>query len=167
MFRVTNLRLSTFEVKIRFIQMLLLTSPLIGSYFFIYSGYNSPFSCPIRNFTGIPCPSCGLTRSFLALSGGNLFQSFSYHLFGPIIYFNLIIFSLHLVLEIYYQRKIKNKYTLFLIGGKKKYLIVLSFMIYYVIRLLNLYFNGDLLDNFQHSPLADILYKFLELKRKS
>lgn len=105
MFRKTNLKLSTFEVKIRFLQLLLLTSPLIGSYFFIHNSYNSPFSCPILGFTGIPCPSCGLTRSFFAFSQGNLFQSFSYHLFGPFIYCNLIIFSLHLFLEIYHQKK--------------------------------------------------------------
>lgn len=35
--------------------------------------------CPIRHFSGIPCPTCGMTRSFLALFQGHLEESLYYH----------------------------------------------------------------------------------------
>ncbi|WP_330202706.1 DUF2752 domain-containing protein [Cyanobacterium sp. Dongsha4] len=159
MFRQTKIKLSNSDIKIRFFQFLLLTSPLVASYFFSYSTYKSPFSCPILAFTGIPCPSCGLTRSFLSLTRGNVWESFSYHLFGPVIYSSLIVFSLHLLLEIFYKKKIRNKYSTVINDIKIKYLILVSFIIYYVFRLLYLQINGDLINNFQHSPLGEILYR--------
>lgn len=35
--------------------------------------------CFFRFFTGIPCPSCGMTRAFSALLKFNFRESFSYH----------------------------------------------------------------------------------------
>lgn len=35
--------------------------------------------CLIKRITGIPCPSCGMTRAFFALINGNFAQSFELH----------------------------------------------------------------------------------------
>ena len=35
--------------------------------------------CPIRWFTGVPCPGCGMTRSLIALLHLDLKKSFYYH----------------------------------------------------------------------------------------
>lgn len=48
-------------------------SPL-GSYFTI---------CGFKNFTGLPCPGCGLTHSFCALGRGDLLSAFGFNLLGP------------------------------------------------------------------------------------
>ena len=41
--------------------------------------------CPIYNIFGIPCPCCGLTRSWICFLKGNMIGAFSYHpLFIPI-----------------------------------------------------------------------------------
>ncbi|MCX5684342.1 MAG: DUF2752 domain-containing protein, partial [Planctomycetota bacterium] len=39
---------------------------------FLYAPYvhDGPVLCPLRLVTGIPCPACGLTRSFCALASG-------------------------------------------------------------------------------------------------
>jgi hypothetical protein len=44
----------------------------------------SPVVCPFRRLTGLPCPTCGLTRSWVALLHGRLGESVSLHPFGPL-----------------------------------------------------------------------------------
>ncbi|MHC4779201.1 MAG: DUF2752 domain-containing protein [Planctomycetota bacterium] len=42
--------------------------------------------CLFKEATGLPCPLCGLTRSFVSLSHGNVRQAFRYHPLGPLVY---------------------------------------------------------------------------------
>ena len=42
------------------------------------------FSCPLRALTGIPCPTCFLTRSISAALTGDLHNALNWHLFGPL-----------------------------------------------------------------------------------
>jgi hypothetical protein len=41
------------------------------------------WSCPIRQLTGVPCPTCYLTRSVLAVLRGDLAGALRLHAFGP------------------------------------------------------------------------------------
>lgn len=41
--------------------------------------------CPLRQLTGIPCPTCYLTRSVLATLRGDLPQALEWHAFGPVL----------------------------------------------------------------------------------
>ncbi|MCP9882564.1 DUF2752 domain-containing protein [Cyanobium sp. Alchichica 3B3-8F6] len=41
--------------------------------------------CPVRQLTGIPCPTCYLTRSVLATLQGDLAQALHWHAFGPLL----------------------------------------------------------------------------------
>ena len=43
------------------------------------------WSCPLRQLTGIPCPTCYLTRSVLATLHGDLAQALEWHAFGPVL----------------------------------------------------------------------------------
>ncbi|MGV9711706.1 DUF2752 domain-containing protein [Gordonia sp. NPDC003424] len=45
---------------------------------------SGPDLCPFRRMTGLPCPACGLTRSWVALAHGDLSAAFGYNLFGPL-----------------------------------------------------------------------------------
>lgn len=36
-------------------------------------------SCPIRHFTGVPCPSCGMSRAWVAALKLDLATAFFYH----------------------------------------------------------------------------------------
>ena len=42
-----------------------------------------PVVCPFRLATGLPCPGCGLARSWTALGHGDVAAAFDRHPFGP------------------------------------------------------------------------------------
>jgi hypothetical protein len=42
--------------------------------------------CLFHALTGIPCPSCGMTRAFLALSHGRFHEALDLHLASPCVY---------------------------------------------------------------------------------
>jgi hypothetical protein len=41
-----------------------------------------PEICVLKQATGLPCPGCGLTRSWVALAQGDLSTSLGFHRFG-------------------------------------------------------------------------------------
>lgn len=45
---------------------------------------DGPVICPFRQLTGLPCPGCGLTRSWVYLVHGWWRESFLAHPFGPL-----------------------------------------------------------------------------------
>ena len=45
-----------------------------------------PSVCLFYHLTGLPCPGCGLTRSFVCLSHGDLFEALHWHPLGPALY---------------------------------------------------------------------------------
>ena len=42
--------------------------------------------CLMRNLTGLPCPTCGMTRSFCALGRGEVGRAIDLHPLGPALY---------------------------------------------------------------------------------
>lgn len=42
--------------------------------------------CAFRGVTGLPCPGCGLTRSFCAMGKGELARAFEFHALGPALF---------------------------------------------------------------------------------
>ena len=44
---------------------------------------DGPVVCPLRLLTGLPCPVCGMTRSFVYTLHGRLGDAFAAHAFGP------------------------------------------------------------------------------------
>ncbi|MEE4021804.1 DUF2752 domain-containing protein [Gordonia sp. PKS22-38] len=45
---------------------------------------DGPELCPFARMTGLPCPACGLTRSWVALGHGDLEATVSFNVFGPV-----------------------------------------------------------------------------------
>ncbi len=45
-----------------------------------------PSLCPFYALTGLPCPGCGLTRSFVCLGHGQFLQSLHWHPLGLALY---------------------------------------------------------------------------------
>ena len=50
--------------------------------------------CAFHNVFGLPCPGCGLTRSFVALGHGHFVESYHWHPLGPFLFGLAIIYVL-------------------------------------------------------------------------
>jgi Protein of unknown function (DUF2752) len=53
---------------------------------------SGPTVCPMHLITGLPCPGCGLTRSWVATAHGRISDAFSYNIFGPISFAAMFVF---------------------------------------------------------------------------
>ncbi len=86
-------------------------------------------SCPFREVTGIPCPSCFLTRATCNALQGNFSDSINQHLFGPIAALGLIFWSFY---------AIKNKRIFSASFDQERFrllLLLFSFIAYWLIRI--------------------------------
>ncbi len=45
-----------------------------------------PESCPSKLLWGFPCPGCGLTRSFVAMSRGEVLRAHRFNAMGPVLF---------------------------------------------------------------------------------
>ncbi len=52
------------------------------------------FSCPLRALTGLPCPTCYLTRATAASLVGHFDDAMALHAFGPVLAAGLVLWSL-------------------------------------------------------------------------
>lgn len=150
-------RLNQKQILKRYLSLSLCSSPLIGAYFFGYTEATSPFKCIFLAMTGIPCPGCGLTRSFLASAHNNFQQAVNYHLFGPLLFFGLSLACVHLILELYFHRSIKAFYGKFLSNQFLQFTLLGAILSYHFLRLYALFVSGELASSFQQSPLGQLV----------
>jgi len=91
---------------------------LIINYHRSVSGSIEPGVCLFKRFTGIPCPSCGSTRSVLSILNGDFTGAFLCNPFGIIIMFILIVSPLWIIFDIVTQKDslyvVYNRTELFL-----------------------------------------------------
>ena len=67
--------------------------------------------CVFHEITGFPCPTCGGTRSLIALSKFDLVSSFMFNPLVPLFAFGLIIFSLLFFTGVVTKRSLKINFT--------------------------------------------------------
>ena len=92
--------------------------------------------CYFHKITGFSCPSCGLTRSFHAVSHLHFQEAFQLHLMGPVIYFALIFLFLKISFEIVIREQIQIKVNPVLTKATLFVFLVL-WLGFWLIRLLN------------------------------
>jgi len=73
-----------------------LVPPSLTGYLWLKGGHPGlpGWSCPLRALTGIPCPTCFLTRATELALRGDLGGSLAYHAFGPVVALGLVGWSL-------------------------------------------------------------------------
>jgi Protein of unknown function (DUF2752) len=130
------------------------SAPLIGSFLYKY-GYRIPFlKCPLQALIGIPCPTCGMTRSFVAIAQGNLDAAVRYHFFGPTVF---LLFLAVIVLFLWDLKTNQNKsfsYRRFFSKSRVYISVGLSYLGYYAIRIAYLFSSGELSKAFWTSPVG-------------
>jgi Protein of unknown function (DUF2752) len=132
----------------------LCSAPLFGAFFYRY-GYRLSFlKCPLKSLIGIPCPTCGMTRSLVAIAQGNFHAAIEYHLFGPAIF---LIF-LAIVISLLWELKTNKNHTFVYRRHFAKHSIYLSigtlYLGYYAVRIADLVHSGNLSNTFWTSPVG-------------
>ncbi len=78
-------RIQLWIIGIAVISIVLITySPI--EYLFKYLGYKDSNGCPLLTFTGVPCPMCGMGRSFWGLITLNRHEVFYYNPSGAVVF---------------------------------------------------------------------------------
>ena len=54
---------------------------------------DGPVLCPFRALTGLPCPGCGLTRSWVYLMHGDIGASLASNWFGPVLILAVVVLA--------------------------------------------------------------------------
>lgn len=54
---------------------------------------DGPVICPFRAVTGLPCPGCGLTRSWVYLMHGDIGSSLASNWFGPVLILAIVVLA--------------------------------------------------------------------------
>lgn len=95
--------------------------------------------CPLRAVTGIPCPSCGLTRALAQLERGHLAQALKFHPFSPLLLvLALALFGLLLLELATHKSIIRNP----LKSGRNIYFLFVVVVIFQIARTVIFFADG-------------------------
>jgi hypothetical protein len=93
---------------------------------------NDQSLCPFKMLTGLPCPSCGITKSIVSFYEGDVSKSFHYHILGPATVLFSISIIVMLLIEIITKKEHFNSYFY---SRKLAYGLALFLAVYHIIRL--------------------------------
>jgi uncharacterized protein DUF2752 len=135
----------------------LLCTLVIGSTFFFKSWLPQlPPICPMRMTTGLPCPACGFTRSFCAVSKGNLVAAISFHLFGPVLFIIMIAAVPLSLFEIVRKRRIIIIHRI-LFSRLVANIFAASLIAYHCVRLVHIVSSGKIMTCIDSSLVSRIV----------
>lgn len=85
-----------------------------------------PVNCVFKQFTGISCPGCGLTRAFNSLISFNFIEAITFNILSIPLFTFIIFFVSNLLVDI-----IKNRFVFIpkLFSFFDKYYIIIIFLI--------------------------------------
>ncbi len=98
--------------------------------------------CPFYNLTGIPCPSCGITRGMISILKGEFILGLKYNLFSIFVLVGLILVFISFLTRkldfIYYEKFINKIFLIF----------VIFITIYGVVRIIFLFYDIEIYKKF-------------------
>ena len=72
--------------------------------------------CMFRSITGVPCPSCGMTRSVTTLAQGNITDALWWNPLGIIMFISMVLFPLWIIRDLVFR---KNSFFIFYKNNEK------------------------------------------------
>jgi Protein of unknown function (DUF2752) len=124
--------------RMRWVLLGISLAPVIGAFLYNLGLRVTPAKCFFQQMFGFPAPTCGMTRSFMALARGDWQQAIQYHLFAPVLFCLCLIIAALMITELAIGHRLSAFYTgwsasrLRLPGGIA---IALLFFGYYGLRL--------------------------------
>jgi len=116
--------------------LLLLTACTAGYIWLIFTYYRivtmtlEPGVCLIKRVTGIPCPSCGSTRSVLSVLNGDIVAALLWNPFGIIIVCFLVIIPFWILYDVLsHQNTLFNFYNHTELFLKRKWIAIPAIML--------------------------------------
>jgi uncharacterized protein DUF2752 len=94
---------------------------------------HGPVLCPFRLVTGLPCPGCGLTRSWVYLAHGHWGESFTANPFGVVALLFVVVAVLPTALCVVRRRSFPTLRRLF--DGRVVWVVVAAWLAFGVVRL--------------------------------
>lgn len=67
--------------------------------------------CLVHQLTGLPCPTCGLTRSFAAMAGGDVARALKFHPLGPALFVSAVALGAGLCVAALFSRRFRLRLT--------------------------------------------------------
>jgi hypothetical protein len=113
--------------------------------------------CSMKYLTGLPCPGCGLTHSFAAVSSGHFADAFAFHFFGPFIYATVLIFIFILFSEIFLDKEYPRLRKIFF-SKKFTYVFGIILFLFFSFRIYNLMLTGEFSKLLQNSVILKIIH---------
>jgi hypothetical protein len=90
---------------------MIVNSPLV--YFFEYLGYKNTNGCPVYTLTGVPCPTCGMGRSFSAIINLKTPYLFYYNPSALVVYIVIAVILISVLGLSFFNYKIKPERKLY------------------------------------------------------
>lgn len=104
---------------------------LVVSYVYAPYVHDGPVVCLLRGLVGIPCPSCGLTRAFCALSHFELREALRYHALSPLVFAAVVATPFVSAYEVATRRPVSRPW---LFSSKLAWGLATLFLIHHAVR---------------------------------
>ena len=112
-------------------------------------------TCLLRRATGLPCATCGMTRSFCAIGRGDLGAAFAQHPLGPILYaFSVLVMLRSAAVAVTGRRILPQAGRVFLWMAA---VLVAVILVVWVVRLCGMVVSGEAAEAWRESLLRKII----------
>lgn len=126
---------------------------LVISYFFHPQANPVSTLCGIKTALGLPCPACGLTRSFCSMAKLDLWAAFNFNILGPILFICTILLAWISLLSLFGYPNIFEKLLAKLSTPTFFKFSLYSIGIFWISRILYLWWTGTLIVNLHNGQL--------------
>jgi hypothetical protein len=112
-------------------------------------------TCLLRRATGLPCATCGMTRSFCAMGRGRVGAAFAYHPLGPVLYaFFALVMLRSAAVAVTGRRLLPQAGRVFLWLAA---VLVAATLVVWVVHLCQMVASGEAAEAWRASPLYKLL----------
>lgn len=127
---------------------------------FLYApwSHDGPVICPFRWFTGLPCPGCGLTRSFCAMTQGHWGHAWASHILGPVLFLAVLLATVPLAVQGFTRRPIRLLNAV-VYSMRLAYVGAIILGGFHAVRLILLIRSGELWTDICHSPAVQLWHR--------
>jgi len=112
-------------------------------------------TCILRRATGLPCATCGMTRSFCAIGRGELDVAFAQHPLGPVLYAFLVLVMLRSAAVAVTGRRVWPRLARTFVWAAAA--LLAAILVVWVVRLCGMLADGEAAEAWRASPLGKIV----------